>query len=85
LIYFNKFIEKVLNMAGAKIGVEFQVQKDLVKMLEFAAEKYKLGDKALRCILDYIATDADWDEIFKTIRCIRCGPDGGWIPTSVEE
>ena len=54
-------------MAGAKIGVEFQVQKDLVKMLEFAAEKYKLGDKgkALRCILDYIATDADWDGISK--------------------
>ena len=74
-------------MAGAKIGVEFQVQKDLVKMLEFAAEKYKLGDKdkALRCILDYIATDADWDEIFKTIRCIRCGPNGGWVPTSGEE
>ena len=56
-------------------------------MLEFAAEKYKLGDKdkALRCILDYIATDADWDEIFKTIRCIRCAPDGGWVPTSGEE
>ena len=56
-------------------------------MLEFAAEKYKLGDKdkALRCILDYIATDADWDEIFKTIRCIRCGPDGGWLPTNGEE
>ena len=74
-------------MAGAKAGVEFQVQKDLVEMLEFAAEKYKLGDKdkALRCILDYIATDADWDEIFKTIRCIRCGPDGGWVPTSGDE
>jgi hypothetical protein len=74
-------------MAGAKYGVQFQVQKDLVKMLEFAADKYKLGDKdkALRCILDYIATDADWDEIFKTIRCIRCAPDGGWKPTSQEE
>jgi hypothetical protein len=74
-------------MAGAKTGVEFQVQNDLVKMLEFAAEKYKLGDKdkVLRCILDYIATDADWDEIFKTIRCIRCGRYGGWVPTSGEE
>ena len=74
-------------MAGAKTGVEFQVQNDLVKMLEFAAEKYKLGDKdkALRCILDFIATDADWDEMFKTIRCIRCGPDGGWVTTSGEE
>jgi hypothetical protein len=55
-------------------------------MLEFAADKYKLGDKdiVLRCILDYIATDADWDEIFKKIRCIHCGPDGGWAPTSEE-
>jgi hypothetical protein len=56
-------------------------------MLEFAADKYKLGDKdkALRCIFDYIATDADWDEIFKSIRCIRYGPDGAWAPTSGEE
>ena len=73
-------------MAGAKTGVEFQVQKDLVKMLEYAADKYKLGDKdkALRCVLDYIATDADWDEIFKRIRCIRCGPDGRWSQSSQE-
>lgn len=67
-------------MAGEKIGVEFQVQKDLEAMLEYAALKYKLGDKhkALRVVLDYIATDGDWDEIFQRIRCIRCGPDGGW-------
>jgi hypothetical protein len=87
LTYFNKFIGKALNIAGAKTGVEFQVQKDLVKMLKFAAEKHKLSDKdkALRCVLDYIATVADWDEIFKTIHFIRCGPDGGWGPTSGEE
>ncbi len=74
-------------MAGEKNGVEFQVQKDLVKMLEYAADKYKLEDKdkALRCILDYIATDADWDIIFQKIRCIRCGPDGGWSPPNIEE
>jgi hypothetical protein len=73
-------------MAGKKIGVEFEVQEDLVKMLEHAADKYKLGDKhkALRCILDYVATDADWEEIFKRIRCIRCGPDGGWSKESHE-
>ena len=67
-------------MAGSKTGVEFKIQKDQVEMLEYAAEKYRLGDKdkALRCVLDYIATDADWHKIFKTIRCIRCGPDGGW-------
>ena len=68
------------NMAGKKISVEFDVQEDLVKMLEYASDKYQLGDKskALRCILDYVATDADWEEMFKQIRCIRCGPDGGW-------
>ena len=56
------------------------MQEDLVKMLEYASDKYQLGDKskALRCILDYVATDADWEEVFKQIRCIRCGPDAGW-------
>ena len=74
-------------MAGEKNGVAFQVQKDLVKMLEYAADKYKLGnkDKALRCILDYIATDSYWDEIFQKFRCIRCGPYGGWSPPNIEE
>ena len=67
-------------MAGKKISVEFEVQEDLVKMLEFASDKYRLGDKskALRCILNYVATDADWEEMFKQIRCIRCGPDVVW-------
>ena len=67
-------------MAGTKITVEFEVQQDLVKMLEYAAEKYSLGDKskALRCVLDYVATDGDWEKMFKQIRCIRCGPKEGW-------
>ena len=49
-------------------------------MLEYASDKYQLGDKskALRCILDYVATDADLEEVFKQIRCIRCSPDGVW-------
>ena len=49
-------------------------------MLEYASDKYQLGDKskALRCILDYVATDVDWEEVFKQIHCIRCGPDCGW-------
>tara|TARA_B100000678_G_scaffold102364_1_gene85455 strand:+ start:1484 stop:1771 length:288 start_codon:yes stop_codon:yes gene_type:complete len=61
-------------MAGKKISVEFDVQEDLVKMLEYAAEKYKLGDKskALRCLLDFAAMDGDWDVLFKQIRCVRC-------------
>ena len=67
-------------MAGDKISVEFQIQKDLDEMLEYAAEKYRLEDKskALRCLLDFAATDCDWDVIFKEIRCNRCGPDEGW-------
>ena len=46
-------------------------------MLEYASDKYQLGDKskALRCILDYVATDADWEKVFKQTRCT---PDGGW-------
>jgi hypothetical protein len=67
-------------MAGDKISVEFQIQKDLDETLEYAAEKYRLEDKskALRCLLDFAATDGDWDVIFKEIRCNRCGPDEGW-------
>ncbi|HIK58940.1 MAG TPA: hypothetical protein EYF96_07570 [Nitrospinaceae bacterium] len=74
-------------MAGKKTEVAFQVQEDLIKMLDYAAEKYNLEDKhkALRCILDYIATDADWDEVFKSIRCIRCGPQKGWTEETVQE
>ncbi|MBC8284778.1 MAG: hypothetical protein H8E32_13260 [Nitrospinae bacterium] len=74
-------------MAGKKIAVEFEVQEDLVKMLEYASDKYRLGDKskALRCLLDYAATDGNWDELFKQIRCIRCGPDGGWNQETHEE
>ena len=36
-------------------------------MLEYASDKYQLGDKskALRYILDYVATDADLEEVFK--------------------
>ena len=50
-------------------------------MLEYASDKDQLSDKskALRYILDYVATEADYEEVFKQIRCIRCSPDGGWI------
>ena len=67
-------------MAGDKISVEFQIQKDLDEMLEYAVEKYHLEDKskALRCLLDFAATDGDWDVLFKEIRCNRCGPNEGW-------
>lgn len=62
-------------MAGQKVKVELEIQADARDMLEKIAEQYKLPDasKALRCLLDYVAKDGDWDEIFKKVRCRRCG------------
>ena len=68
-------------MAGKKEKVTFEIQNDLLlKMLEVAREKHNLPsvDKALRCILDFVATDGDWEDIFNTRRCIRCGSKKGW-------
>jgi hypothetical protein len=58
-------------MAGGKVRAEFEVNPDSIEMLGRIVERYRLPDpsKALRCLLDYAATDGDWDEIFKTIRC----------------
>ena len=49
-------------------------------MLEHIKDKFDLPstDKVLRCMLDYVATDGDWDEIFDVRRCIRCGSKTGW-------
>jgi len=62
-------------MGAAKVRVEFEINPDAYEMLTRIAERYNLPDasKALRCLLDYAATDGDWDEIFKTVRCRRCG------------
>jgi len=67
-------------MAGAKQSVSFQIQEDAVQMLEDAVKRYGLPDvnKALRCLLDYAATDGDWDAIFGEIRCTRCGGRKAW-------
>ena len=67
-------------MAGIKTQTNFEVQEDLLRMLDEAASRYNLPsrDKALRCVLDYVAKDGDWDEIFATIRCMRCGRRPGW-------
>jgi len=69
-------------MAGLKKPTSFSVQADAVAMLDEAARRYGLRDrdKALRCIIDYVATDGDWDEIFSQIRCLRCGGRPGWTP-----
>ena len=70
-------------MAGLKQEITFEVQQDLLAMLDDAAKKHNLPgrDKALRCILDYVAQDGDWDEIFSKIRCMRCGGRPGWTAT----
>lgn len=62
-------------MAGVKVKVPLEIHPDAYEMLQTAAERYKLPDasKALRCLLDYAATDGDWDDIFGKIRCRRCG------------
>ncbi len=62
-------------MAGEKTKVAFDINPDTHDMLKRIAEQYKLPDesKALRCLLDYAATDGDWDEIFAKVRCRRCG------------
>lgn len=67
-------------MAGLKQETSFQVQKDLLDMLDEAARRYGLPnrDKALRCVLDYVASDGDWDQIFSQVRCNRCGGRPGW-------
>ena len=61
-------------MAGEKIRMEFEINQDSQKFLELMVEKYGLADasKAMRCLLDYAASDGDLDDIFKTIRCNRC-------------
>jgi hypothetical protein len=62
-------------MSGKKLRVAFEVHPDSVEMLMRAVEQHGLPDvsKALRCLLDYAATDGDWAAIFGTVRCRRCG------------
>ncbi len=59
-----------------KKDVSFEIYSDTEKMLDQIVDKYDLPDKskALRCLLDYAEEkESDWDEIFATIRCNRCG------------
>mgnify|MGYP001430514718 FL=1 len=59
-----------------KIDVNFEIYSDTDKMLEEITNKYELPDKskALRCLLDYVEEKEDeWDEMFATVRCNRCG------------
>jgi hypothetical protein len=58
-----------------KARVVFEIYPDSLAMLQQVAAKYGMPDasKALRCLLDYAATDGDWTEIFEKTRCRRCG------------
>ena len=61
-------------MAGEKVTVSFEINNDAEEMLDKIVEEYSLPNrsKAIRCLLDYTASDGDWDQIFKKIRCRRC-------------
>ena len=59
-----------------KKEVSFEIYSDSEKMLDQIADKYDLPDRsiALRCLLDYVEEkESDWDDMFATIRCNRCG------------
>ena len=63
-------------MARDKIDVSFEINSDSEKLLDQIVVKYDLPDKskALRCLFDYVEEkDSEWDEMFATIRCNRCG------------
>ena len=63
-------------MSGTpKVKVTFEIYQDSFEMLMKAGQDYKIEEisKVLRCLLDYAATDGNWDEIFGKIRCRRCG------------
>ena len=65
---------------GKKETLEVELHPDTIEMLEYARETYEFRStsKALRVILDYMATDADWEEGFLNQRCLRCGAGKGW-------
>ena len=59
-----------------KKEVSFEIYLDSEKMLDQITDKYDLPDKskALRCLMDYVEEkESDWDDMFATVRCNRCG------------
>jgi hypothetical protein len=62
-------------LAAKKLRVTFEIYPDSYEMLLAIAKQHNMPDasKALRCLLDYAATDGDWSAIFEKIRCRRCG------------
>ena len=59
-----------------KKDVSFEIYLDSEKMLDQITDKYDLPDKSktLRCLLNYVEEkESDWDNIFATVRCNKCG------------
>ena len=61
-------------MSGEKTTIPVEINVDAEEMLSKIVTQYDLSDtsKAIRCLLDYVEEDGDWDTIFKKIRCRRC-------------
>ncbi len=62
-------------MAGQKVSVTFDINPDALEMIRKITQKYELPDesKTIRCLLDFVSEkEANWDSIFKKIRCLRC-------------
>ena len=57
-----------------KVEHNFEIYDDQLQVLEETVEQYDLPDvdKALRVLLDYVIEEADRDEIFSKVRCLRC-------------
>ena len=63
-------------MAYISVNYDGISPTDAEKLLEQITDKYDLPDKSktLRCLLDYVEEkESEWDEMFATIRCNRCG------------
>ena len=59
-----------------KKEISYEIYSESEEMLEKIVDKYDLPDtsKALRCLMDYVEEkESEWDEIFATIRCNKCG------------
>ena len=59
-----------------KKEMSFEIYSDSDEMLEQIVDKYDLPDKskAIRCLMDYVEEkETDWDDMFATVRCNRCG------------
>jgi len=62
-------------MQKNKMDITFTIEEDQKDWLDAMANGYQLPDasKALRVLLDYAMEDGNRDEIFKKVRCLRCG------------